>query len=253
MNLVYVDDQDDYKPTVEQACRILREWLDDEVSLVFVQPPGDADPLYLDDEGRLIGRAAANEIPANKDGILRVLDLGCGTGKTAAVFLATYPRATVRAVDLFEEMLKHARARLARFRDRVEYVQGDLRHVALGSAYDVCASALAIHHLLADEKRELFSRIYEALEPGGRFLMIDWTKFRSFDLQSLAAEVAERHAIRSVPKAEIVRAWIEHWREKNVPETVEDLTAWLLEAGFSSAECVMRYYGIALICAEKAK
>ncbi len=187
------------------------------------------------------------------DGPLRVLDLGCGTGKTSAVFLANFPGTTVRAVDLFEEMLSHARARLTKFRDRVEYVQGDFRQVPLGGGYDVCASALAIHHLLADEKRDLFFRIFQALAPGGRFLMIDWTKFRNVELQSLAAGVAERHAIETVPRAEIVRAWIEHWRGKNLPQSIEDLTTWLSEAGFPSAECVMRYYGMALICAEKSK
>jgi tRNA (cmo5U34)-methyltransferase len=182
---------------------------------------------------------------------LRVLDLGCGTGKTSAMFLENFPKSTVRGIDLFEEMLKHARNRLARFKDRMVYTQGDFREVDLGSGYDVCVSALAIHHQLAEEKRESFDRIFQALAPNGKFLMIDWTRFRSHALRSIAAEVAEQHVAESVPKPEIVRDWIEHWRQKNLPETVEDLIAWLLEAGFSSAECVTRFYGIALICAEK--
>jgi tRNA (cmo5U34)-methyltransferase len=35
------------------------------------------------------------------------------------------------------------------------------------------ASALCVHHLLAEEKRDLFERIHAVLEPGGRFVLAD--------------------------------------------------------------------------------
>ena len=104
---------------------------------------------------------------------LRVLDLGCGTGKASAMILQQYPNATVRAIDLFEEMLKHARARLEPFAGQIEYVQGDFREVPLGGSYDVCVSALAFHHLIEVEKKEMFRRVFMSLNASGRFLMID--------------------------------------------------------------------------------
>lgn len=183
--------------------------------------------------------------------VRRVLDLGCGTGKTAAVFLQNFPESTVKGIDLFEEMLKHARTRLGQFGDRVQYVTGDFREVELGGGYDVCVSALAIHHSTADEKARLFERVYESLAPGGRFLLIDWTKFSSPSIQAASAEFAEEHARASVPDEGVARDWAAHWREKNIPDTVEDMTRWLRDAGFAHAECVVRCYGMALICAEK--
>lgn len=186
-------------------------------------------------------------------GGLRVLDLGAGTGKTAGAILASRPNVTVTAIDLFESMMTHARARLVRFSDQVGYVVGDFMEVDLGRDYDVCVSSLAIHHQTAEGKKELFGRVYRALKSTGRFVIIDWTKFGSALLQELAAETAARHAEQAVPKAEIAQAWIRHWKEKNIPDSVEDLCAWLRDAGFSGAECVIRFYGIALICAEKAR
>jgi tRNA (cmo5U34)-methyltransferase len=183
---------------------------------------------------------------------LRALDLGCGTGKTSAAILHNFPASTVLAVDLFEEMLRHARTRLARFEGRVQYVQGDFRSLPLGSGYDVCVSALAIHHHTPEEKRETFKRIADALVPGGRFIMIDWTRFESPLVQRVSAAVAEQHAASSVPDEEVVKAWCEHWRDKNIPDTVENLVEWLMAAGFSHAECIVRYYGMAMIVAEKA-
>lgn len=182
---------------------------------------------------------------------LRALDLGCGTGKTAAVLLRNFPKLTVQAIDLFDEMLKHARKRLATFEGRVEYVRGDFRTTPLGSGYHVCVSALAIHHSTQGEKQELFSRVFESLAPRGRFIIIDWTKFHSPFVQSVSAAVAEQNVTESGAGKDIANEWCHHWREKNIPETVQDLQGWLLKAGFSHAECVVRYYGMAMICAEK--
>jgi tRNA (cmo5U34)-methyltransferase len=182
---------------------------------------------------------------------VRALDLGCGTGKTSAMLLMNFPKLTVCAIDLFDEMLKHAKARLAKYDGRVNYVRGDFRTVPLGTDYDVCTAALAIHHSTKSEKQELFSRICEALVPRGRFIMIDWTKFLSPFVQNVSAAVAEGNVKESGVGENIISEWCSHWREKNIPETVQDLQEWLLRAGFSSAECVIRYYGMAMICAEK--
>ena len=182
---------------------------------------------------------------------LRVLDLGAGTGKTSGVILDKFRGATVKAVDLFEEMLEHAKLRLEEFEDRVEYVQGDFMEIELGEGYDVCVSSLAVHHQTAEGKQELFERIFKALAPGGRFLMIDWVRLEEPTLHELSFEVAAENLQRAGLPARIEKAWKRHWRNKNIPETVPDLCSWLQKAGFRRAECVIKHYEIALICAEK--
>lgn len=189
-------------------------------------------------------------IPAGKKKI-SVLDLGCGTGKTSAVVLEKFPEAQVYAIDLFVEMLNHARERLKVFADNVELVQGDFRVLPLGKNFDVCISALAIHHHTSNEKKITFRRIFKSLAPNGRFIMIDWTKFESSFIQNISAEAAEENARKSIDSVETVDAWVEHWNYKNQPDTVEDIRTWLEQAGFSSFECVSRYYGLAMIVAVK--
>jgi cyclopropane fatty-acyl-phospholipid synthase-like methyltransferase len=182
----------------------------------------------------------------------RVLDLGSGTGKTAHVFLRAFAGCKVRCVELFEEMQRHARERLEQFGPRVEHVLGDFMEVALGEGYDVCVSALAVHHQTAEGKRQLFRRIYDALAPNGRFLMIDWTRFETSTLQDLSYRVAEEHLRAHVEDQRVVDEWADHWKNKNLPETIEELTGWLRAAGFATAECAVRFYGMALICAAKS-
>jgi SAM-dependent methyltransferase len=159
----------------------------------------------------------------------------------------------VYGIDLFDEMLEHARSNLSGFGDRVTLRRGDFCTMPLGSGYHVCVSALSMHHLRPPAKGELLRRIHDALSPGGRFIMIDWTRFTDRSMQERAFRVAEKHVSDAIDRADVVRDWCEHWRLKNIPDTVEDLLAWFKSAGFESSECLVRYYGMALLIGEKSQ
>ena len=102
----------------------------------------------------------------------RILDLGAGTGETARRVLEKHPGARVVLVDASAEMLEAAR--LALPEDRVEQIiVRQLEDPLPDGPFDLVVSALAVHHLESAEKRLLFRRIAEALEPGGRFVLAD--------------------------------------------------------------------------------
>ena len=179
-----------------------------------------------------------------------IVDLGCGTGITTSVILNTFPHANVIAIDLFDEMLNHAKKRLENYYDQIDYIQGDFREIDWGNNIDICISSLALHHILPDEKKQLFDKIYKSLNKDGIFIMIDWTMFNSKNIQKKAFENAEKHAEKSVSNKQIVESWTFHWEKINIPDTVEDLTDWLKISGFDNVNCVFRYYGLAMIIAE---
>jgi len=104
--------------------------------------------------------------------VTRVLDLGAGTGETARRVLAKHPGARFVLVDASAEMLAAARQALPT--DRVEQVVvRRLEDPLPAGPFDLVVSALAVHHLESADKRLLFRRIAEALEPGGRFILAD--------------------------------------------------------------------------------
>jgi tRNA (cmo5U34)-methyltransferase len=99
----------------------------------------------------------------------RILELGVGTGETARRILARHPGAHLTGIDVSEEMLEEARRRLP---------DADLRAARLEDPlpegpFDLVVSTLAVHHLDAAGKADLFRRVAEALAPGGRFVLAD--------------------------------------------------------------------------------
>ena len=99
----------------------------------------------------------------------RVLDLGSGTGTTAAAVLSAHPGAALVGIDVSAAMLSAARARVPEAQFRVQRLQDPLPD----GRYDLVVSALALHHLTSREKQDLFARVAAVLEPGGRFVLAD--------------------------------------------------------------------------------
>jgi tRNA (cmo5U34)-methyltransferase len=85
----------------------------------------------------------------------RVLELGVGTGETTRRLLERYPEARVTGLDAQPEMVFKARelgieVRLARMEDPLP-----------DGPWDLVISVLSVHHLVDDQKRDLFRRLRE--------------------------------------------------------------------------------------------
>jgi putative AdoMet-dependent methyltransferase len=93
-----------------------------------------------------------------------VVDLGAGTGNTAALIPAAKH---VVCVDVSTKMMDLARPKLGPL-ESVEYVVADLlEFFDVPRRFDRLVSTYAVHHLTEDEKALLLQRIASSLEPGG--------------------------------------------------------------------------------------
>ncbi len=134
-----------------------------------------------------------------------VLELGTGTGETAARVWPQHPEATWVGIDASEPMLERARRRLPRADLRRQRLEDELP----AGPFDLVVSVLAVHHLDGAGKRDLFARVAQALRPGGRFVLGDVV----------------------VPaKGETGAIYIDCVMD--LPDSVEDQLAWLDAAGF---------------------
>jgi tRNA (cmo5U34)-methyltransferase len=108
---------------------------------------------------------------ATGSGASSILELGTGTGETALRILDRHPDAELIGIDERSEMLDVARQNLRS--DRVSLLLSRLEDPLPDGPYDVVVSALAVHHLAAASKADLFRRIAGVISPDGRFVLAD--------------------------------------------------------------------------------
>jgi len=168
-----------------------------------------------------------------------ILDIGAGTGLLSAYLLEKYPDARLTLMDISENMLDQARKRFAS-RPGTEYVVCDYSRSALGGPYDIVCSALSIHHLAPEDKRELFHRIHAATKPGGMFVNADQALGETPYFTRRYLDYWNGF-LKNGPMTEAQHAEILKRRDTlDRNEKLSDQLAWLREAGFADVDVVYR-------------
>lgn len=194
------------------------------------------------------GAAVAALGPLAEGALERILDLGAGTGLLTAAVAEAYPDARFELLDGSPEMLAEAQQRLGK-RVVAVYVQ-DMAGELPAGPYDAVISALAIHHLEDDDKRALFGRVHEVLRPGGVFVNAEQTLGPTAELAKLYVENWERQCHELEASDEEIAASVERRRHDRCAD-VESQLQWLRAAGFASADCLYKYWEMAVLVAVK--
>lgn len=162
------------------------------------------------------GASVLDRLPLRGDE--RVLDAGCGSGRVTELLAERLPDGTVIALDASPAMIEGARARLARFGERVEYVVADLgRPIPLGHRVDAILSTATFHWV--PDHDALFANLAAVLRPGGR----------------LVAQCGGYGNIASVQR--VLATVGDGWLGDVHFETPEATAARLEAAGFADVEC----------------
>jgi len=152
-----------------------------------------------------------------------ILELGIGTGETAQRVMARQSQAKLTAIDSSREMLERARKAFPDADLRLRRLEDPLP----SGPFDLVVSALAVHHLDAAGKQDLFRRVREALRPGGRFVLAD-------------VVVPERPEDVVTPIDGVI----------DQPDRVDDQLSWLADAGLE-AETMWTQKDLAVLVATR--
>jgi SAM-dependent methyltransferase len=168
----------------------------------------------------------------------RVLDLGTGDGRLLALVkssLAGDVEATV--VDFSPAMLATAGKRFSGD-SSVTIVTHNLDHPlpALGK-FDAVVSSFAIHHLVHERKRELYTEIYSLLNAGGAFC----------NLEHVASPTPRLH--EEFLNALGLTAETEDPSNKLLDLQIQ--LQWLREIGFVDVDCLWKWKELALMVGRK--
>ena len=161
-----------------------------------------------------------------------VLDLGCGTGLELEEYFTVNPNARVTGIDMTEAMLK---ALKSKFSDKeIITVCGSYFDVPFGvEVFDAAVSVESLHHFSKEEKIPLYTKLRNALKPGGYFILTDY--FADLDEQEA---FFRQELLRIRQEQKLPDDVFYHY---DTPLTVEHEIEALLEAGFSQVNEIERW------------
>ncbi len=114
----------------------------------------------------------AGDLAARLAGGARVADLGCGTGHAVNLLASAYPAATFVGYDIAQDALERARTEAAGTGvTNATFEVRDVAELPTDPPFDVVLAFDAIHDQAAPAT--VLRRAWEALVPGGMFLMVD--------------------------------------------------------------------------------
>jgi len=181
-------------------------------------------------------RVLLDQIPKHA---ARILDLGTGDGRLLSLVKIGRLEAEGVAMDFSEPMLERARKRFAQDK-HVTVMKHDfafpLPSEQLGS-FDVVVSSLAIHHLTHPRKKQLYTEIFNLLNPRGVFCNLDrvTSSTENLHLKFLAA-------YGLTPQTE---------DPSNKLLDVETQLKWLRQIGFTDVDCYWKWLELALLAGFK--
>jgi len=104
---------------------------------------------------------------------LRLLDVGCGTGRFLDFVKQAWPRLPCIGLDMSDAYVRHARSHLAGRRG-LAFVVGDAERIPLNDeSQDAVTSTFVLHELPAKVRRRVFAETSRVLKPGGRLVAVD--------------------------------------------------------------------------------
>ena len=195
-----------------------------------------------------------------------VVDLGAGSGIFLERILAANETARCYWVDSSEGFLAIARQKLTPYQDRVTFVVASMEEAweqQLTQAPNFIFSMSAIHHLVNEEKMDLYRRCFAVLAGNGWFVNIDEMKTVYDDAYYNSLLYWARHVNRSaavIPpeKKERYNQFVDHfdrWKQRNIdsfdqPKVKGDdlhelftrQMQWLKAAGFAKVDVFIKYH-----------
>lgn len=182
-----------------------------------------------------------------------VVDLGCSRGEALAPFVEAEVARCCIGVEVSEPMLEAARARFAGQRaPAVQLYPLDLRHDFPVSVPSLVLSVLTLQFIPIEHRQQLVQRVYDALLPGGAFIVVEKVLGASSAIDDLlVTQYLALKASHGYTEEEIARKRLA-LEGVLVPITAEWNEGMFRRAGFLHVDCFWRWCNFAAWVCQKA-
>jgi SAM-dependent methyltransferase len=153
---------------------------------IHIQPGGvwsDDTSAFVYEEGAMIVMLRENdeylfhrlliETAVPQGNYARIVDVGCGFGKSTRPFVDAFPAAEIWGLDLSRPCLRLAHTQAERLGKAIHYKQADARATGFPDAHvDLVTGTMVLHEMPPSAVRETIAEAARILRPGGvlRFL-----------------------------------------------------------------------------------
>lgn len=129
-----------------------------------------------DNEQDQIHIGTANRLPLPEDGkVMRILDMGCGTGQLTVALKERFPDAEVWGIDAGGPMVRYAHMRARDLGVDVNFAQRLVEDTKFEDGYfDIVTSYIINHELTQDASRAMIAEAHRLTRKGGYFYPIDF-------------------------------------------------------------------------------
>lgn len=209
-----------------------------------------------------VQRAVSNYHKRTVEIVLKVIEIGCGSGATSYAILNARSDIYLVGIDNEINMINQAIGFLSEF---IENKQCEIIHTdALeffnrqkSESVDIVASALTLHNMNQKYRNELHLEIFRMLRKGGMFINADKYAPQDDNQRFKALEVAISRffdAFQPLGKIDLLREWVIHNIADQSPDRCmkeQDTIDALRSIGFERIEILDRFNMEAVLKAQK--
>lgn len=167
-----------------------------------------------------------------------LLDIGCGAGNYTLKMLSKIPGLNCTLNDLSMPMLERAKERVStKTTGTLTIIQDDMRNLDLpDNHFDIVLAAATFHHLRSDDDWELvFTKVYNALKPGGSIWISDLIKHDTELINTLFQD-KYRVYLETLDGPEYAEKVFDYIAYEDTPRSLNYQLDLLSKVGFTSTE-----------------
>lgn len=104
---------------------------------------------------------------------LKILNFGCGIGKSESIFIEKFPNCHIHSIDISKKSVEYGMKKNEALLKQITYAHFDGIHLPMQDTFDIIFIANVFHHIEFQYHQEILVNLRNALNPTGYLYMFE--------------------------------------------------------------------------------